>query len=283
MTSPTVYLNGSYLPKPRAGLSIEDRGTLFGDGVYEVTRYIAGRAFERDRHAARLAQSLDAIGIAGVDVQAIAEAGDQVVRRDGLADAAVYWQVTRGSAPRSHIIADGMTPSVLVMAYPYKAMDPDAPTPALKVRTAEDNRWGDCWIKTTMLLPNSRAKTLARRDGFDDAIFIRAGVCMEGTSSNLLIVRDGAILTHPADRQILNGITRQVVMAIAAEHGVAVHEQAFGVEALLDADEAVLTGTTTDVSAVVAVDGQRIGDGRPGPITRTLRRGLVERMAAVRA
>jgi len=280
MTDPhdIVYLNGSYLPKAQAALPIEDRGTLFGDGVYEVTRYIRGKAFEKPRHAARLRRSLDGIGVTGVDVDAIAEASDEVVQRNALDDAAVYWQVTRGAGPRSHVIAPGLSPSVLVLAYPYKPFDPDAPMPRLAVRTAEDNRWGDCWIKTTMLLPNSRAKTLAQRDGFDDAVFVRDGLVTEATSSNLIIVRGGALWTHPADRRILGGITRAVVLELATEAGVAVHEQPFDVEAMISAEEVLLTGTTTDVSAVVSVDGRAIADGGPGPVTRRLRAGLMGRM-----
>ncbi len=274
-----VYLNGTYLPKPQAALPIEDRGTLFGDGVYEVTRYVNGRAFELRRHADRLRRSLDGIGIAGVDVNAIVEASDEVVKRNGRSSAAVYWQVTRGAGPRSHVIAPDLEPSVLVMAYAYKPFDAQAPLPQLKVRTTEDNRWGDCWIKTTMLLPNSRAKSLALRDGFDDAVFVRDGVVTEATSSNLFLVRDGELWTHPATRRVLGGITRAVVLELAAEAGVGVREEAFDVAVLAAADEVFLTGTTTDVSAVVAVDGKPIAGGEPGPITRRLRGALLGRMA----
>ncbi len=279
-TEPIVYFNGQYVPKSRAALPIEDRGTLFGDGVYEVTRYVNGRAFELQRHAARLGRSLAGIGITGVAVESITGASDQVVKRNGLADATVYWQVTRGAGPRSHVIDPGLTPSVLVMAYPFRRLDPAAAVPEVKVCTAEDNRWGDCWIKSTMLLPNSRAKSLAKANGFDDAVLVRDGVVTEGASSNLFIVRDGVILTHPADRHILAGITRGVVIELAGALGYVVQERAFGVQALLDADEAMLTGTTTDVTAVVAVDGQAVATAAPGPVTRALHKALTGRLAA---
>jgi D-alanine transaminase len=282
-TNPIVYLNGTFLPRSQATLSIEDRGTLFGDGVYEVTRYTHGRPFEMQRHAQRLRRSLDGLQITGVDVDAIVEASDEVVQRNALQDAAVYWQVTRGSGARSHVIDPSLEPSVLIIAYPYAALSPDAVVPALRVRTTEDNRWGDCWIKSVMLLPNSRAKTLAKADGFDDAVFVRDGIVTEGTSSNLFIARDGALWTHPAKRNILWGITREVVIELAREAGIEVHEEAFDVATMMAADEAFLTGTTTDVSALTHIDGKAIGDGRPGEVATRLHRMLIDRMLGVAA
>jgi D-alanine transaminase len=276
---PHVYLDGRILPKREASLSVEDRGTLFADGVYEVLRYYAGRPLAMDAHVARLRRSLAAIRLAEPDeVDRLADITASVLDHSGLRDAKVYWQITRGSAARDYAIPRGVRPTVLVMAYPAAAVEVAAPPACLRAAILPDERWANCWIKSLMLLGNMLATNAALDAGVDAAILQRDGRVTEGASTNVFSVRDGELWTHPADRWVLAGVTRALVLEIAAESGIPVHERPVTVDALLSADEVLLTGTTTHVAAVGQVGDRRIGTGEPGPITRQLHAGLMARI-----
>ena len=293
--APTVYLNGTYLPYSDATLSVEDRGTLFGDGVYEVLRYYAGRAFAMPDHTARLGRSLAGIDLHGVDVDALADASDELVQRNRLADAKVYWQVTRGPATRSHLIPDPPDlpePTVLILAYPA---DPapttprDAAAPTTTAATVEDTRWTQCWIKSLMLLPNSLARTRAHAAGAGEAVFCRAKPgtdavhVTEGSTTNLMIVRGGELFTHPDDGWVLGGVTRLAVLRLAGELSIPVHEQPFTPDQMLAADEVFICGTTSEVTAVTAIDGRPMADAAAGPVTSRLYRAYLEAAAGATA
>lgn len=271
-----VYLNGQYLPKSEAMLSVEDRGTLFGDGVYEVIRYYGGRPLAMEAHLARLRRSLRGIELdEPVAVAQLPAISDALVRDNDVPDAKVYWQVTRGPAAREHVIPAEARPSVLVMSYPAPPLETQAPCPAWRAMVAEDRRWSDCWIKSLMLLPNVLARTAAQRAGCNEAILQRDGRVTEGSSTNVFIVRDGELRTHPADRHILGGVTRQLVIELAQAQGLSVVERACTVEQLMAADEVFVTGTTTHIAAITHVDGRAIADAEAGPVTRALHEALV--------
>ncbi|MEX0774280.1 MAG: D-amino acid aminotransferase [Phycisphaeraceae bacterium] len=271
MPEPVVYLNGEFVPRSAACLDIEDRGALFADGVYEVTRYYAGRPLAIDRHLKRLRLSLAAIQLdGGVLVEQLADAGNELVRRNGTPEAAVYWQVTRGPAPRMHVFPAQPRPTVLAIAYAVAPVDPHRPVPALKAILHEDQRWANCCIKSLMLLPNVLAKNKAVAAGAHEAIFHRGDVITEGTSTNTFVVRGDTMHTHPANQWILGGITRQIVLELAQQEGIPVIEEAVTVAQLRSADEVIITGSTTQVAAVTAVDGQAIGAGQPGPVAKRL-------------
>lgn len=275
-----VYLNGRFIDKGAATLSVEDRGTLFGDGVYEVIRYYAGRPLALDAHLGRLRRSLGGIRLAPpADVERLPQITADLLARNGLAEAKVYWQITRGAAPREFVVPRDARPSVLVIAYPAKPVDLVAPAPRLRAVLADDERWHNCWIKSLMLLSNSLTHTAAVDAGADAAILHRDGRVTEATSANAFAVRGGVLYTHPADRWILHGVTRAIVLELAASLGIAVREEAITTEELRSADEVFLTGTTTHVSAVTSVDGARIGNGDVGPITRRLHEALMARIA----
>ena len=292
--APTVYLNGDFLPHGEATLSIEDRGTLFADGVYEVLRYSTGRAFAMHDHTQRLTRSLAGIELTGVDPAALASASDDLVRRNRLTDAKVYWQITRGPATRSHIIAPpntdaAPTPTVLMIAYPADPPPPHDDPPTLAAITVEDTRWTGCWIKSLMLLPNTLARTRAARAGAGEAIFCRAKPgtdevhVTEGSTTNLIIVRGGELYTHPDDGWILPGITRHHVLRLARDLGLTVHESPFTPDTMLHADEVLITGTTSAVTAVTAIDGHPIGNASPGgtgPVTRRLAQAYRQAVAS---
>jgi len=270
MSNPTVYFNGDYLPRDRVVISPDDRGYHFGDGVYEIVRLYGGHAFHPQRHAARLARSLEAIGVPVGDLaERLAERSIDLARRNGLHDAMVYWQVTRGTLPRVHACLEPLTPCVFAAATPAKAMQPDTPLPIGRLITHEDRRWADCWIKSLQLLPNTLAKTEAARRGAVEAVLHRGDTVTEGGSTTVFIVRDGAIQTHPLDGAILPGVTRAVLLEAAGRLDIPVREQALTVDELYGADEVFIAGTGTQVLAATHVDDRAVRDA-PGPVTRRL-------------
>lgn len=279
---PDIYLNGAYVPDSQAHLAVDDRGTMFGDGVYEAVRYYDGCAFEAQAHLDRLQRSL-----AGIRLDAAAEAAaelpavsDELVRRQGLCDAKVYWQVTRGSAPRNHRFPRQATPTVLAIASSAPPLAIATPPPA-RVALLPDRRWCDVWIKALTLLPNVLALEDAIRAGHADAILHRDGQVSEATASNVMIVRDGELWTPPTDGRILAGITRAVVLELARDMGITVREQAVSCEQLCSADEVLLTGTTTQVRRVTHVQGQPIGgESSEHGVTDALAEAFARRVTA---
>jgi D-alanine transaminase len=187
-------------------------------------------------------------------------------------------EVTRGAAPRAHAFpAAGVRPSVYATVNRFSPPEAQRASGAACI-TIEDVRWLRCDLKTIQLLPNVMAKQAAVEGGALDALMVRDGVITEGSHANVMAVIDGELRTHPADRMILSGITRAVVLELATELTVPVREAAFTEAELAGSDELFLTGTTTDVMPIVRVNGRAIGSGRPGPITERLARAFRERL-----
>jgi len=274
----TSYLNGTYLPRDQARISPDDRGFLFSDGVYEVVRAYDGRLFELERHLDRLAASLRALRIQGVDAGSLTEVCDALLDRNDLdtSDALVYLQVTRGAAPRTHRFPDpAVQPTVYGSA---RAFRPEhAPEEGTRAVTVADQRWARCDIKTVALIPNCLASQAAREAAADEAIFVRDGVALEGTHTNLFAVVRGEVRTAPLTNYILPGVTRAVVLDVCHDKGLAAVERPVFLEELFRADEVFLAGTTTEVAPVLDIDGRAIGTGRPGEITLGLLEALRSR------
>ena len=272
-----AYLNGQYLPRSSATISVEDRGFVFGDGVYEVWRVVNGRLFENDRHLARLEFGLRELRIEAPDIVkpgVITAVADRLLSESGLTDgeATLYLEITRGAAPRTHQFpAKAPTPTVYVTPNRF------APPEELRARgaaciTIPDIRWLRCDIKTIQLLPNVFAKQAAVEVGAVDSIMIRDGVATEGSHANVFAVIDGVIRTHPLNHLILAGITRAVVLDIARGFDLPVHEDPITETELEHADEIFLAGTTTDVMPIVRLNDRPVAGGEPGPITTRLSR-----------
>ncbi|MEQ9455266.1 MAG: aminotransferase class IV [Phycisphaeraceae bacterium] len=283
---PTFYLNGSYVTRAEAVLPVEERGGLFGEGVYEVVRVYNGVGYELEGHLERMHQSLRGIGVVDVGVHAEVETlrgvSAELLRVHGLSEALVYWQVTRGvSRPRSFVFKSGNPATVMAMVYPVQAIDPAAAPVETTAMLAADERWANCWIKSTMLLPNNLAYNRALEAGYGAAVMHRDGVVTEATSANFFVVKDGVLWTHPDNGRILNGITRQVLIRLAGGLGIEVREALYGLDVLAVADEAFLAGTTTHVTAVTAIDGRAVGDGGVGPVSRRLHGALMGDVAGV--
>jgi D-alanine transaminase len=269
------YLNGEYLPRASATIPVEDRGFIFGDGVYEVWRVVRGRLFETDRHVARLAYGLGELRIATPDIvtpETLRGVADRILRENGLLDgeATLYVEVTRGVASRTHAFPPANTPpTVFVMANRFVPPN-DLRARGASAITAPDIRWLRCDIKTIQLLPNVLAKQAAAERGAMDVFMIRDGVVTEGSHANVLGVFDGVIRTHPLNNLILPGITRAVVLEIADSLGIPVLEEPIRESEIAQADELFLAGTTADVMPIVRVDDRPVGSGAPGAITMRL-------------
>jgi D-alanine transaminase len=280
----TVYLNGQYLKAEEAKISVLDRGFVFGDGVYEVWRVVDGRLFEHARHERRLKKGLKTIEIAlpDRDVEGLAEVAQRLLRENGLTqgEGTFYVEVTRGAAPRTHAYPPaGTRPTVFALVSRFEV--PHAQREAgAKAITETDVRWLRCDVKTVQLLPNCMAKQKAQMAGALEAIFIRDGVVTEGTHTSVLGVKNGTLLTHPLGSLILPSVTREIVLEIAREQGIPVREVAFTDRELFELDELFVSGTTTDVTPIVDVNGRRIGSGRPGPISKQLYAALQARLYA---
>ena len=262
-----LYLNGEFLPLDQGRVSVEDRGFQFGDGVYEVVRVYKGKPFRLDKHLARLEQSVKGIEIAMPEPpEKLIEICLKLVQ--GLTEAQIYLQVTRGTAPRVHAFPADIRPTFVAYA---KAVTPHAPDRVYSLKTLVDDRWGRCHLKTICLLPNILGKQRAIEAKCDEGLFVRDGLVTEGTSSNAFFVRDGALLTHPSDNRILNGVTREAVLELARQLGVRVRFQPVPIAEAMTAQEAFVTGTLTEIMPAVSIDGKPVGKGIPGPVTLKLR------------
>jgi D-alanine transaminase len=269
--STVVYLNGQRVDYENAKISIEDRGFQFGDGLYEVVHVYNGRFFHLDRHLARLQKGAQEIYLdLDFGLDNLEKVCRVALRESGLKDASLYIQVTRGTAIRQHAFPHEVTCTWVVIVRESKGNPPDFYENGISCILVPDERWGRCNIKTVQLLANCIAKEKASRAGAYEAIFHRGGSVIEGSSSNLFIVKDNMMLTHPANKKILNGITRGIVLEIADQNNIEYSEEVFSIDDLLDADEVFLTGTTTEIMPVVKVDGKIIGDGIPGKLTKVM-------------
>lgn len=267
-----VYVNGEYTDFAHAKVSIDDRGFVFGDGVYEVVRiYPKTGPFEMKAHMQRLVNSC-----AGIEIDMpwspaeIEEICYNCVNRSEQRDGIVYIEITRGTAPRAHLYPTSARPTLVVYTKPIKGHG-DLKDKGVPCVTIPDDRWAHCNWKTVNLLPNIMGKQKAHNAGAWEGIFVREnGIVTEGTSSNLMIVTGGVVLTHPADNRILSGITRGVILNLCQEKGIKAKEDRFTEEVLLTADEAFLCGTTTEIMPIMKINDKVIGNGKPGPVTKQI-------------
>jgi len=269
-------VNGRYLPGHRAMIHIEDRGYQFSDGVYEVCEVRERRIIDEARHMARLQRSLDELRIAlPMPASALAIVMRECVRRNRVGGGILYLQITRGVARRDHSFPPpGTRPSIVITARSLdSAANERLAAEGVAVITVPDNRWERVDIKSISLLPNVLAKQLAREQGAREAWFVdREGHVTEGSSSNAWIVsREGRVITRRADRGILRGITRTVLIEVIKAEGLELEERPFTAEEAYAAREAFLTSASQVVLPVVRIDDRPIGNGVPGSVATALR------------
>ncbi|MFZ4383253.1 MAG: D-amino-acid transaminase [Sandarakinorhabdus sp.] len=273
-----AYVNGQILPLASASLHVEDRGTQFGDAVYEVCAVLAGQILDWQPHLVRLRRNLAELGITlAIDDGPLGLQARRLIARNGHQDCLLYLQISRGTARRDHAFPAGARANLVmtVRRFDFGQRVRQLAT-GIKVITQADNRWGRVDIKTTGLLPNVLAKQAAREAGAFEAWLVAptetGDVVREGSSTNAWIIKDDVIITHPTGTHILPGIARDSLIRLAQQTQMRVEERPFSLNEALAADEAFLTSTTAPILPVVAIDGLAIGDGKPGPITGRLAR-----------
>lgn len=265
----TVYLNGQYLPIEQATISVLDRGFLFSDALYEVIAIYRMTAIDTEIHLARLNAGLAAIGIhPPLTSEQWQNIFYQLLIKNPHAAhvGSLYIQVTRGSQPqRHHPIPEIYTPTVLVLCERSNPPDASVLARGFSAITLDDNRRADCSYKACGLLPNILAHQQALNAHAEQAIYMRNGFAIEGTSSNLMIIHQGCLITPPEQPGMLMGVTRQIFLDIARSNGIPTQEMNISAEMLLQASEVFLTGSIKEMYPVVRINDQAIGDEKPGP------------------
>jgi D-alanine transaminase len=268
----TVYLNGEFLPLAEARVSVLDRGFMFGDGVYEVIPVYARRPFRLKEHLARLAHSLAGIRLADpmTEDRWTALIGE-VIARQPFDDQALYLQITRGVARRDHLFPRDTPPTIFLMSNPLPPLSQKMLEVGVAAVTAKDERWHHCDLKTTSLIGNVLMRQFAADRGAAETLLFRDGLLTEGAATNVLIVEEGVILAPPQDWRVLPGITFGAVRDLAKEHGLPLEMRDIGEAELRQADEIWLASSLRELLAVTRLDGQPVGNGRPGPVWRRMR------------
>ena len=273
-----VYLNGKWLKPDEAYVSVFDRAFMFGDGVYEVTPFYKGKAFKLKEHLKRLQYSLDQIQVA-FDAFSLENLMYEALDRLNLneTDAAVYIQVSRGAAARSHFIPEKIETSILLYAFPVALEGFEKKT--WEVMATEDKRWHRCDIKSTALLANVMANEEAIAAGFAENLLVRKGYFTEGSHSSLFFVKYGVLHTHPEGPEILSGVTRAEVINICADLNIKVVEKAVHIDELVEVDEIFVTGTTTQIIPISSIThkNKKVYTARKDSITRKLQKVFIER------
>ena len=267
-----AYLNGIFLPLDQAHVSVMDRGFLFGDGVYEVIPVYGLQPFRLKHHLKRLQNSLDAVRISNPLSYAEWESMlVQLISKNTGNDQAIYLQVTRGMATkRDHAFPDDISPTVFAMSTPSPpSADIDSVT-GVQAVTLEDSRWKHCNIKAITLLPNVLLRQEAIDAGTAEAILIKDGFAIEGAASNVFIVHNGLIITPANGPALLPGITRDLILELAANNSIPYREADIPAEDLLTADEIWVTSSTREISPVIRLDDIIVGEGTPGPVWKRM-------------
>lgn len=278
-----ILFGEQFVTREQVNIDLEDRGYQFGDGIYEVIRIYHGKPFYLMKHLERLKRSAEQIFLPlPYSIERLAELLEELIRINQLHEGNIYLQITRGiSSPRNHLFPSEAKP--VLTAYTIPADRPlEFIEKGVSAITTEDIRWLRCDIKSLNLLPNVLAKQKAKEAGCFEALFIRNGVFTEGSSSNVFFVKGNELYTHPSNHLILHGITREIILQIAEEQQIPVHFEALPVEELNSIDECFLTGTNSEVMPVIQIDGQVVGSGKPGPVTRRIQQHFEQKIEALR-
>jgi D-alanine transaminase len=263
----TAYLNGQFLPIEEARISPLDRGFLFGDGAYEVIPVYSRRPFRIDEHLKRLQQTLDGIRLANPHTAAEWRSLiERIVAANNFDDQSVYIQVTRGAdSKRDQAFPSGVPPTTFIFTAPLVTPSAAQREAGIAVISALDNRWLRCDLKTVALLANVLLRQQAVDAGCVETIMLRDGYLTEGAASNIFVVKDGVLLAPPKDHRMLPGITYDVVLELAARHGMPHEVREIAESEVRAADELWMTSSTKEVLPITRLDGQPVGSGRPGP------------------
>lgn len=265
------FLNGEFTPLRDAKISVLDRGFIFGDGIYEVIPVYFGAPFCFDEHIARLERSLAELQIDNPysrdEWRAIAT---QLAAPQGKAPQAIYFQVSRGVAPRDHVMVRGLRPTVFAMVNPLPPVADAVRAKGVACVTVDDFRWQKAHIKSTSLLGAVLARQISVEAGATETVMFRGDSLSEASSSNVWIVKDGTLIGPPKDNLVLTGIRYGLLERLCQDSGIPFALRRVSRDEVFGADELLLSSATKEVLPVVTLDGQAIGNGRPGPIYQSL-------------
>ena len=272
MTENIVYLNGKFLPVEQATISVMDRGFLFGDGVYEVIPVFANKLLRPDEHLSRLQNSLNRIGLSNpLSDEEWQKLFSGLLDKNVGEDRAIYLQLSRGMYSKRDLSANkNCQPTVFAMVLQVNSPDIDVLSAGISVITVEDFRWNACDIKSTSLVANVMLKQQAAEAGVEDAILIKDERVTEGTASNVFVVKDGVLITPPTGRQLLPGITRDLVIEIAENNAIVVEQREIKEAELYSADEIWMTSSTREIAPVIKLNNKPVGAGVAGSVWKRM-------------
>lgn len=265
------YLNGEYTPLNLAKVSVLDRGFLFGDGIYEVVPVYGRQVFRFGEHMARLDRTLAKVRIANPYTAAEwLERCRRLIDAHTARDQLLYLQVTRGVAPRDHVMPTDIEPTVFMMTSPMKPPSAEQRHRGVACITARDFRWERGDIKSTSLLGNVLARQMSADQGAVETIMFRDGFLTEGAACNVWVVREGAVLGPPKSEHVLEGIRFELIRELCEEEGIAFNLRPISEGEVGTADELMLSSATKEVLSVTTLDGEAVGHGalrgKPGPV-----------------
>ena len=276
-----TYFNGEFVEPGAKVISIDDRGYLFGDSVYEVVRVVKGRCFALSYHQDRLYRSMREMDIpVKMTPDDLTELHEILIEQSEIKEGYIYLQISRGVAPRRHAYdRSKLEPQMLMSIRTLNLDEVNKLGEGVKAIALPDERWDKVDIKTTNLIPNILAQTKAEKKFAYTAILFRDGICTEGSTSNVFAVKDGILYTHPADNHILKGITRQMILTrVAPSLGITIIEKEFDRTFVDEADELFFTDTIGGVIPITKLDRNPVSGGKPGAITLRLREALEKLM-----
>jgi len=273
-------VNGTFLAEDKASISIFDRGFLFGDGIYEAVSVLDGKLIDVEPHLARMDRSLEAVAMrAPYSHDKIISLLRELVTQNAFTEGLLYFQITRGVAPRAfHFPPESVDSSFVAFTLPMALIDREEVRQGIKLISIEEQRWKRRDIKSIGLLPQCLGKQAAVEQGCYEALMVENGEVTEGTSSSAYIIKDNTLITRPLSHSILPGVTRRAIMALAERDQIKIDERTFSLEEAYGADEACITAASTFIMPVVGIDGHQIGNGKPGPVVKRLRELYIEEM-----
>ncbi len=268
-----LYINGRYTTTDEKVIGVEDRGLQFGDSIYEVMKFLRRRALFAREHYARMMNGLGTLEIRSPwTEEEFLALNEELIGRTTFEEGLIYVQVTRGETQRNHYWKEDAAPTAIAYTRQHRFPDAEKKERGMAVITTPEIRWRACNLKTTNLLPNTMAKKKAQRAGAEEVLFIEDGQVREGAAATFFAIREGRLITHPADQFILPGTVRDQIISIALEDKIRVDERPVTENELFSVDEAFVTSTSMAVMPVTAIDDRTIGNGRRGEITTLLQR-----------
>lgn len=274
-----VFLNGEFLDRNEAKISVFDRGFIFGDGIYEVVPIIEGKIVDKEEFWERFQKSLQAIELEfPYEKQEFERILKELLLKNFLKEGGVYIQVTRGVASRDFAFIKGLKPTIMAFVYEAKVIENELKDKGISVISVSDLRWKRRDIKSISLLAQCYAKTQANKAKVDEAFMVENGKVTEGSSSSAFIIKNGVLITKPLSNEILSGIRRKNILKFAKELGLKIDERAFSMQEVYEAEEVFISAATLLLLPVVKADNKLINGGKIGDFVPRLRQKYIEKI-----